>query len=148
MLVDPFPADPGLDQLVTTSHQGEGAEVGGQFPAVEAPDRQQRRPEAALLTGGVAVLDVPLFGVLPEGEDQLVDGDWPVGGRVSGCEGGRLLSRGKPLSDKLPVQFFALFGTVFSEIGPLAVDLNQCLATSVVKPVLWSAKSILSKLAE
>ena len=63
----------GLDQLQAAGDQGQRAEAGDRLGAVELPDGAQGRLEAADLAGGLAVFDVPLLGVLPEGQDQLVD---------------------------------------------------------------------------
>ena len=119
VLVDPPAADAGLDQLLATGYQGKRAEVGSQFAAIESPDGAKCRPEAPQLAGGPAVLDVALLDVLPEGEDQLVDGDWPVGGRVS-CgrpRVDRMLARQKPFSDQAVIKLVAFRATVLPEVA-------------------------------
>jgi hypothetical protein len=73
MLVDPLAAISGFDQLLAAGDEGERAEAGDRFSAVEVPDRAKRGAEAPNFTGGMAILDVPPLGVLPERKDQFID---------------------------------------------------------------------------
>ena len=75
VLVDPLAADSGFDQLLAAGHKGQRAEAGDRLPTIELPDGTEGRTEAADFAGGLAVFDVPLLGMLPEGQDQLVDTD-------------------------------------------------------------------------
>jgi hypothetical protein len=73
MLVDALKADTFFDQLLSTSHESQGPELGDRLPPIEVAYGAQRRPKAAHFTHRLAMLDVSPFGELPKGKDQLVD---------------------------------------------------------------------------
>ena len=101
VLADPRPADPCLDELLTASDEGQRAEAGDRLTTVELPNGPQSRPEAPHLTGRLAVLEVPLLGVLPESQDQLVDGNDPSNEMAAAWmpRSGPVLTGEKPFGD-------------------------------------------------
>jgi hypothetical protein len=73
VLIDSFPADALVDQLLATGYECQRTKVGDQLRAIEPSDRAERGPKATNLAGLFAVLDVPLLGPCPKCQNQLID---------------------------------------------------------------------------
>jgi hypothetical protein len=103
-----------LDHLGTASLEGQRPEVGGAGVAVQPLEEAQRVAQVvAGAAGPVLVEPVVVFGVLPVGQGQLVDGQ--VGRGTFRAPGRQAPAVGLPLRDDAGVLGPALGGAVLAE---------------------------------